>query len=77
MWSSSAYAVASVLGILQQQWLIERIGFRRYLSGCLLMFAIGSLAASLSVTSFQLATARGFQAYFIGPMLGTCRILLQ
>ncbi|OXJ08163.1 MFS transporter [Burkholderia sp. AU6039] len=77
VWSSSAYAVASVLGILQQQWLIERIGFRRYLSGCLLMFAIGSLAASLSVTSFQLAMARGFQAYFIGPMLGTCRILLQ
>ncbi|WP_087735036.1 MFS transporter [Paraburkholderia piptadeniae] len=77
VWSSSAYAVASVLGIVQQQWLIERMGFRRYLSACLLMFSIGSLAASLCSTSLQLAMARGLQAYFIGPMLGTCRILLQ
>src|SRR5262249_16845611 len=65
------------LGIVQQQWLIERVGFRRYLSGCLLMFAAGSLAASLSESSFALAMARGFQGYFIGPMLGTCRIMLQ
>jgi MFS transporter, DHA2 family, multidrug resistance protein len=77
VWSSTAYATTSVLGIVQQQWLIERLGFRRYLSGCLLMFALGSLAASLSESSLELAMARGFQGYFIGPMLGTCRILLQ
>ncbi|VWB28816.1 MFS transporter [Burkholderia metallica] len=77
VWSSTAYATASVLGIVQQQWLIERLGFRRYLSGCLLMFAAGALIASLSESSLALATARGFQGYFIGPMLGTCRIMLQ
>ncbi|MGQ7937631.1 MFS transporter [Paraburkholderia sp. D1E] len=77
VWSSTAYATTSVLGIVQQQWLIERLGFRRYLSACLLMFAAGSLAASLSESSLELAMARGFQGYFIGPMLGTCRILLQ
>ena len=53
VWSSTAYATASVLGIVQQQWLIERLGFRRYLSGCLLMFAAGSLAASLSESSLS------------------------
>ncbi|KWC78459.1 MFS transporter [Burkholderia cepacia] len=77
VWSATAYASASVLGIVQQQWLIERIGFRLYLSGCLLLFAAGSLAASLCESSLQLAMARAFQGYFIGPMLGTCRILLQ
>jgi MFS transporter, DHA2 family, multidrug resistance protein len=77
VWSATAYATTSVLGIVQQQWLIERLGFRRYLSGCLLMFAVGSLAASLSESSLGLAIARGFQGYFIGPMLGTCRIMLQ
>jgi MFS transporter, DHA2 family, multidrug resistance protein len=77
VWSSTIYATTSVLGIVQQQWLIERLGFRRYLSGCLLMFAAGSLAASLSDSSFTLAMSRGFQGYFIGPMLGTCRIMLQ
>lgn len=77
VWSSTAYATTSVLGIVQQQWLIERLGFRRYLSGCLLIFAVGSMASSLSQSSIELAVARGFQGYFIGPMLGTCRILLQ
>ncbi|CAL8481209.1 MFS transporter [Caballeronia sp. S22] len=77
VWAATAYATSSVLGIVQQQWVIERIGFRRYLSGCLLMFAVGSIAAALSESSIELAIARGFQGYFIGPMLGTCRILLQ
>src|SRR6185369_1256197 len=39
VWSSSAYAVASVLAILQQQWWVERVGYRRYIGGCLLLFA--------------------------------------
>lgn len=77
VWSAAAYATTSVLGIVQQQWLVERMGYRRYLSGCLLMFAIGSFMASTCNTSAELAVARGFQGYFIGPMLGTCRILLQ
>lgn len=77
VWSSSAYAVASVLGILQQQWLVERLGYRRYISGCLLLFAVCSIAASLSESSIELALARGAQGYFIGPMMSACRILLQ
>ncbi|MFT3803675.1 MAG: MFS transporter [Burkholderiaceae bacterium] len=77
VWSTSAYAITSVLGIVQQQWLVERVGYRIYLSGCLLMFAIGALIVSICESPIELALARGFQGYFIGPMLGTCRILLQ
>ncbi|MEM5342954.1 MFS transporter [Paraburkholderia azotifigens] len=77
VWSSSAYAVASVLGILQQQWWVERLGYRRYISGCLLLFAAGSMAAALSGSSIELAFARGAQGYFIGPMMSACRILIQ
>ncbi|MCO5397799.1 MFS transporter [Ralstonia soli] len=77
VWSSSSYAVASVLGILQQQWLVERLGYRRYISGCLLLFSICSVAAALSESSIELALARGAQGYFIGPMMSACRILLQ
>jgi MFS transporter, DHA2 family, multidrug resistance protein len=77
VWSSSAYAVASVLGILQQQWWIERLGFRRYIGGCLLFFSVGAIAAALSESSLELALARGFQGYFIGPMMSACRILIQ
>ena len=77
VWSSSAYAVAAVLGILQQQWWVERFGYRRYVAGCMLLYSVGALAAALCETSFELAFARGFQGYFIGPMMGTCRILIQ
>jgi len=77
VWSSSTYAVTAVLGILQQQWWVERIGYRRYVGGCLLLYALGSSAAALCETSVQLAFARGLQGYFIGPMMGTCRILIQ
>ncbi|MBP0589674.1 MFS transporter [Paraburkholderia sp. LEh10] len=77
VWSSSAYAVASVLGILQQQWWVERLGYRRYMGGCLLLFAAGAVAAALSESAIELAFARGAQGYFLGPMMGACRILIQ
>lgn len=77
VWSSSAYAVAAVLGILQQQWWVERFGYRRYVAGCMLLYSAGAVAAALCETSVELAFARGFQGYFIGPMMGTCRILIQ
>ncbi|QDH58477.1 MFS transporter [Pandoraea pnomenusa] len=77
VWSSSAYAVASVLGILQQQWWVERLGYRRYVGGSLLLFAAGAVAAGLSESSIELALARGFQGYFIGPMMSACRILIR
>ncbi|MBP2839274.1 MFS transporter [Pseudomonas sp. PNP] len=77
IWSSSAYAVASVLGILQQQWWIERLGNRHYIGLCLLLFAAGSLACTLSQSSLELAMARSLQGYVMGPMLSACRILLQ
>ncbi|WMY09899.1 MFS transporter [Paraburkholderia phenoliruptrix] len=77
VWASSAYAVAAVLGILQQEWWVERLGYRRYVAGCMLLYAAGAAAAALSESSVELAFARGFQGYFIGPMMGTCRILIQ
>ncbi|MFL6642180.1 MAG: MFS transporter [Paraburkholderia graminis] len=77
VWASSAYAVAAVLGILQQEWWVERFGYRRYVAGCMLFYAAGAVAAALSESSIELAFARGFQGYFIGPMMGTCRILIQ
>lgn len=77
IWSSSAYAVASILGILGQQWWVEHVGYRRYFTGCLLLFAAGSIAAAMSGNSIELACARGFQGYFIGPMMGASRIFLR
>ncbi|MGX7003547.1 MFS transporter [Caballeronia sp. KNU42] len=77
VWSSSAYAVAAVLGILQQQWWVDRLGHRRYVAGCMLLYACGAVMSALTETSLQLMFTRGLQGYFIGPMMGACRILIQ
>jgi MFS family permease len=77
VWSSSAYAVAAVLGILQQQWWVDRLGYRRYIAGCMLLYSAGAVASALCGTSLELAFARGIQGYLVGPMMGTCRILIQ
>ncbi|WP_396022931.1 MFS transporter [Cupriavidus pinatubonensis] len=77
VWATTAYAMTSVLGILQQQWWVERVGYRRYLGFSLLLFAVGSVASALSESSMALTLARGMQGFFIGPIMSACRIQLQ
>lgn len=77
VWSTTAYATAAVLGILQQQWWVERMGYRRYVGACLLLYAAGAVLAALCETSVELACARGLQGYFIGPIMGASRILIR
>jgi MFS family permease len=77
VWAASAYSAAAVIGILQQQWWVDRLGHRRYIAGSMLMFALGACAAALADNSLELALARGFEGYFVGPMMGACRILIQ
>jgi MFS family permease len=77
VWSSSSYAVGAVLGILQQQWWVERLGNKRYIAGCMLLFAAAASLSALAETSFELTLTRAVQGYLVGPMMGTCRILLQ
>ncbi|HAT1685228.1 TPA: MFS transporter [Klebsiella oxytoca] len=77
VWSTGLYAVASVLGILQQSWLIQRTGYCGYLTACLLGFSLGSLAVCFAESPAELAVLRAIQGYCMGPMLSICRILLQ
>ncbi len=77
VWATSAYAVAAVVGILQQQWWVERLGYGRYVSACLLLFAVAAVAAIACESPGELAFARGVQGYALGPMMSACRILIQ
>ena len=77
VWASSAYALGAVLGILHQHAWVERLGYRRYLAACMFAFAAGGVAAALCESPMQLTLARAVQGYFVGPMLGACRILIQ
>ncbi|MCL1960308.1 MAG: MFS transporter [Desulfovibrionaceae bacterium] len=77
VWSSSAYALGAVLGILQQRLWVERLGYRYYLAISMFAFAAGGIGAALSNSPVELMLARGWQGYFVGPLLGGCRILIQ
>ncbi|NIY49253.1 MFS transporter [Cedecea colo] len=77
VWSTSLYAVTSVLGILQQSWLVQRTGYKGYLILCLLGFSVASLAICFAESSSELAILRAIQGYCMGPMLSICRIMLQ
>lgn len=77
VWMTTAYGVASVLAILKQQWFVERIGYRRYLSASLLLYACGALLAGTSESVTQLVIARACQGFSAGSWMSSCRILAQ
>lgn len=77
IWVSGGYAAAAIIGILQQEWWVERLGHRRYIAGCMMFYAVGGVLASLSTTPHELLYARAIQGYFIGPTMGACRIVIQ
>ncbi|MDR3382495.1 MFS transporter [Cupriavidus basilensis] len=73
----AAYAVGSMLMILKQQWLAQRFGYRYYLTGALLIFMAGTLAAATSHSLPQLVGARFVQGVGGGALFTSCRILVN
>ncbi|WP_219907795.1 MFS transporter, partial [Pandoraea apista] len=77
VWMTTAYGIASVLAILKQQWFVERIGYRRYLTASLLLYACGAVLAGTSEGVTQLVIARACQGFCAGSWMSSCRILAQ
>lgn len=73
----AAYAVGSMLMILKQQWLSQRFGYRYYLTGALLLFMAGTLAAATSPSLPQMVVARFVQGFGGGALFTSCRILVN
>jgi len=72
----AGYAVGSMLMILMQQWLSRRFGYRYYLTGSLLLFMAGTLAAATSHSLPQMVGARFVQGFGGGALFTSCRILV-
>lgn len=73
----AAYAVGSMLMILKQDWFAQRFGYRRYLTGALLVFIAGTLAAATSPALPQMVAARFIQGVGGGALFTSCRILVN
>jgi predicted MFS family arabinose efflux permease len=72
----SAYAVGSMLMIVKQQWLARRFGYRRYLTGALGTFIVGTLFAATSAGLTQLVAARFIQGVGGGALFTSSRVLI-
>jgi MFS family permease len=55
--ATAGYAALAVLTIAKQRWLVERLGWRRYVQVSLIIFAFGALIC---------ADSRGFGEFFVG-----------
>jgi len=74
--AQSAYALGSMLMIVNQQSFAQRFGYRRYLTAALTVFALGTLAAASSGDLSQLVTARLIQGFGGGALFTSSRILI-
>ncbi|HEU0230299.1 MAG TPA: MFS transporter [Burkholderiaceae bacterium] len=72
----STYAVGSLLMIVNQQWLAQRFGYRRYLTVALTLFTIGTLMAASSTDLTQLVIARFVQGFGGGALFTSSRVLI-
>ena len=68
--------MGGMLMILKQQWLARRFGYRYYMTGALLLFIAGTLAAATSHNLAQLVAARFVQGVGGGSLFTSCRILI-
>lgn len=73
----AAYAIGSMLMILKQNWFARRFGYRRYLTGALLVFIAGTIGAGTSVSLPQMVMARFVQGFGGGALFTSCRILVN
>lgn len=70
------YAIGSMLMIVNQQSLSRRFGYRRYLTGSLLLFMLGAVASALSQGLLSLSLARLVQGVGGGALFTSSRILV-
>ncbi len=71
----ASYAVGSMLMIVQQQWLSQRFGYRRYICASLALYIAGCIACGLSGDAHQLTLARFVQGFGAGALFTSARIL--
>lgn len=74
---ASLYACVAVISIAKQHWLIERLGWRGYLSGSAALFVAGALLCAQSEGVLHFALGRIAMALGGGPLMATARLLVM
>jgi predicted MFS family arabinose efflux permease len=74
--AQATYAVGAMIGLLLQQRLVHRFGFRRYLFGSILVFLAGMFGCANSASIAQMSAARLVLGLGGGVFFATGRILI-
>lgn len=76
-WSTTAYAIVTVLVISKLSWLVQHLGFRRYLTLSVLLFGLGAFLAGSSNSPMELVMARAIQGLGGGALFTGTRIAFE
>ncbi len=74
---TAVYAVVAIAAISKQRWLIERIGWRRFVQASAAIFIIGAAICGTSSSFPQFLAGRVVMAMAGGPFLTTSRVMVN
>ncbi len=68
-WILTTYTTCFLIGLVLSNWLANRIGYRRYLIGAVVIFMFSSVGCATSHTLAQMLAYRGFMGFAGGTFL--------
>src|SRR5215475_10144163 len=68
-WVLTTYTTCFLIGLLVSNWMADRIGYRRWLIGAVLLFMFSSIGCGMSHTLAQMLVFRGFMGFAGGNFL--------
>lgn len=75
--ATAVYAVVAIAAISQQRWLIERMGWRRFVQASVAVFIVGATICGTSASFPQFLAGRVVMALAGGPFLTTSRVMVN
>ena len=75
--ATAVYAVIAITAISKQRWVIERIGWRRFVQASVVVFLIGAALCATSTSFPQYLAGRMVMGLGGGPFLTSARLIVQ
>src|SRR5262249_50281126 len=68
-WVLTTYTTSFLIGLVLSNWMTDKIGYRRWMIGALVLFMCSSVGCGLSHTLAQMLVFRGFMGFAGGNFL--------
>src|SRR5262249_858440 len=68
-WVLTTYTTCFLVGLVLSNWMSDKVGYRRWMTGAVLLFMCSSIASGMSHTLAQMLVFRGFMGFAGGNFL--------